>query len=93
MEVSKRMNAISERDYNSSALIKRLQETGDPLILTVEGTVQAVVLNADFYQQLVELADKARSLTTIQKSLEDVEQGKTQAMEKALESIEKKYEV
>ena len=93
MEVSKNVNAISEGEYNSSALIKRLQETGDPLGLTVDGTVQAVVLNAKAYQQLVELAEKSLALKSIQKSLEEVEQGKTQGIEQALESIEKKYEL
>jgi len=93
MEVSKNVNAISEGEYNSSALIKRLQETGDPLGLTVDGTVQAVVLNAKAYQQLVELAEKSLALKSIQKSLEEVEQGKTQEIEQALESIEKKYEL
>ena len=93
MDASKDIYSLTEFEHNSSALIKQLQETGHPLILTVDGTAQAVVLNAKAYQQLVELAERARSLTSIQKSLEDIDQGKTQPIELALEALENKYEV
>ena len=93
MDASKDMHSLTEFEHNSSALIKQLQETGQPLILTVDGTAQAVVLNAKAYQQLIELAERARSLTSIQKSLEEIEQGKTQPVEQALDALGKKYEV
>lgn len=93
MDASKEIHSLTEFEHNSSALIKQLQETGHPLILTVDGTAQAVVLNAKAYQQLVELAERARSLTSIQKSIEDIEQGKIQPIEQALEALGKKYEV
>ncbi len=93
MDASKDIHSLTEFEHNSSALIKQLQETGQPLILTVDGTAQAVVLNAKAYQQLIELADRARSLTSIQKSLEEIEQGKTQPIEQALDALGKKYEV
>ena len=91
MDASKDMHSLTEFEHNSSALIKQLQETGQPLILTVDGTAQAVVLNAKAYQQLIELAERARSLTSIQKSLEEIEQGKTQPIEQALDALGKNY--
>ena len=93
MDASKDMHSLTEFEHNSSALIKQLQETGQPLILTVDGTAQAVVLNAKAYQQLIELAERARSLTSIQKSLKEIEQEKTQPIEQALDALGKKYEV
>lgn len=93
MDASKDIHSLTEFEHNSSALIKQLQETGQPLILTVDGTAQAVVLNAKAYQQLIELAERAPSLTSIQKSLEEIEQGKTQPVEQALDALGKKYEV
>lgn len=89
MDASKEIHSLTEFEHNSSALIKQLQETGHPLILTVDGTAQAVVLNAKAYQHLVELAERARSLTSIQKSIDEIEQGKTQPIEQALEALGK----
>lgn len=42
---------------NSAGMMKRMKRTGRPLILTVNGKAEAVVLDADAYQQVAEQLD------------------------------------
>ena len=74
--------------------IERLRETGEPLVLTVNGRAGLVVQDAEAYQKLVAAADQAdrrETINAILAGLADVEAGRTKPARKALEALAKKY--
>ena len=60
-----------------TAGLRRMEETGSPLVLTVNGKARLVVLDADDYEKLAEAAERAETVDGIRRGLEDVQHGRT----------------
>lgn len=61
--------------------------TGRPLFVTTNGETEAVVLSAAAYDELMEQAELARSLATLDRSMEDIKAGRTRPAKAALRQI------
>jgi hypothetical protein len=55
--------------------IKRLKETGEPQVLTVDGHAEAVVMDVASFERLLELADRADAIAGIRRGLESAARG------------------
>lgn len=64
-----------------------VRETGRPLYITTNGETTAVVLSPETYDALADKAELAESLGLIEKSLEDIREGRTQPAKAALRKI------
>ena len=67
--------------------IQQVRETGRPLYVTTNGETDAVVLSPDAYDALADKAELAESLAMIDRSAEDVREGRTQPATPALRKI------
>jgi len=57
MDLSKDIRSLSDFKRNTSELMERMQESGEPMVLTVNGKAKLVVQHAAPYQKLMESAD------------------------------------
>ena len=64
-----------------------VRETGRPLYVTTNGKTDAVVLSPEAYDALADKAELAESLALIDRSMEEVREGRTQPVKPALERI------
>lgn len=90
------IDSLTNFKRQTSQYLERLQETGDPVVLTVNGKSQVVVQDVAAYQRLVELAAKAdrqETVAAIREGLADVEAGRTKPARAALRALAKKYGV
>ena len=67
--------------------LKQVRETGRPLFITTNGETDAVVLSPEAYDTLADKAELAESLAMIDRSMEDVAEGRTTAAQPALRRI------
>lgn len=76
-------------DFTSHATeaIERLKETGQPQVLTVDGRPEAVVLDVESYQRLLELADRADAIEGIRRGLESMTRGRGLSVEEAFAEL------
>ena len=65
----------------------RVQESGRPLYVTVNGATAAVVLSPEVYDDLLDRAELLASLRSLQASFEDVRQGRVQDAGAAIRDI------
>ena len=65
---------VSDFRANAAAMLKRVRDTGRPLVLTQNGRGAAVLLDVGAYQELLEENDLLRD---IQHGLADVAAGRT----------------
>ena len=88
-------NALSLADFkrNTTKFIKRLVETGHPLVLTVNGKAELVVQDVASYQRILERIDVGQAIEGIQRGLEDVEHGRTQPADEAFERIRAEHDI
>jgi prevent-host-death family protein len=61
--------------------------TGRPLFITTNGETEAVVMSPAMFDTLMEQAELARSLATLDRSTEDVKAGRTRPAKAALREI------
>jgi len=77
IDISRDVDSLSEFKRNTAEFIKRLEETGAPVLLTVNGKAKLVVQDAASYQRIRELLDQAETIEAIRQGLEDVARGRT----------------
>jgi prevent-host-death family protein len=63
--------------------------TSRPLFVTANGETEAVVLSPAAFDELMDQAELARSLTTLDRSMEEVKAGRGKPLKQAIREIAK----
>jgi len=66
IDVTQDIHSLTTFKRNSSGLMKRMKKTGRPIVLTVNGKAEAVLLDAAAYQ---EVASQLEAVTSIRRGL------------------------
>ena len=87
MNLPREIHSLAEFQVQTPDFVRRLRETGEPLVLTIDGKAALVVRDAASYQKLLDLAEEARVLERIRLGFEDMNAGRTEPIESALAEI------
>jgi PHD/YefM family antitoxin component YafN of YafNO toxin-antitoxin module len=68
-----------------------MKETGQPLVLTVDGRAEAVVLDVESYQRLWELADRAEAIRGLRAGLESMKRGEGIPVKEAFARLQAEF--
>ena len=66
---------------------EQVKETGRPLYITTNGETDAVVLSPEAYDALADKAELVESLAMLDRSMEDIREGRTHPAKVALKKI------
>ena len=91
LDISRDIDSLSDFKRNTTEFIKRMQRTGAPVVLTINGKARIVVQDAASYQRMLELLDRAETIEAIRQGLEDVERGKTMSLDRFDKQMRKKF--
>lgn len=89
MARSEDITSFTEHRQHLREHLSRVRETGRPLYITTNGRTDAVVMSPEAYDALAEKAELADSLMHLERSSEDIAQGRTHEAKAALERIAK----
>jgi prevent-host-death family protein len=87
MDLSRDIHSLTEFKKNTPDFLKQLKDTGEPVVLTVNGKAELVVQDAASYQRLLNLAEEAKVIEGIRRGLQDVAAGRTQPIADAFAEI------
>jgi len=87
MNIHKHIHSLTEFKLHTPEFVQQLKETGEPLVLTINGKAELVVQDAASYQKLLDIAEEAKVLEGIRRGLEDMKAGRTQPLEAALADL------
>ena len=87
MKLDRDIHSLTEFKLRTPEFVQQLKETGEPLVLTINGKAELVVQDARSYQKLLDLADEAKVLEGIRRGLDDVKAGRTQPVDAAIADI------
>jgi len=90
LNISRDIHSLSDFKRKTPEFIEQLEKTGEPVILTINGRARLVVQNAESYQRMLELLDRAETIEAIREGLESVEQGKTMSLDQFDKEMRKK---
>lgn len=78
---------LAEFQQNAREHLARLQQSGRPQLLTVDGSPDAVVQSAAAYRALVERLERAESVIGMQRGIEAALRGESVELDEAFEQI------
>ena len=81
------MAPLTDFTQHTDEAIKRLKETGQPQVLTVDGRAEVVVQDVASYQRLLELVDRAEAIEGIRRGLESWKRGRADRRMRSLLSF------
>jgi prevent-host-death family protein len=86
IDVTQDIHSLTTFKRNSSGLMRRMKKTGRPLVLTIKGKAEAVLLDASTYQ---EVADHLDAVASIRRGLAQARKGEGRLAEDALDELER----
>ncbi len=87
------LNSHSLTDFQRNArhFIESLNETQEPMLLTINGEVQAVLVDPVTYQQTEERLERARLIAAIREGEQAIREGRTQPAEDMFAELTAKH--
>lgn len=65
LDISRDIQSLSNFKRNTSSAISQMKQTGEPIVLTVNGKAEVVVQDAKSYQQLLEKIERLEAIAGI----------------------------
>ena len=93
IDISKDIRSLSDFKRNTTEFVRRMKESGEPVVLTVNGRSELVVQDATSYQKLLELVDRLEAIEGIKKGLEEADRGEGVTLEEFDKEMRRKYEI
>ncbi len=76
------IHPLTEFQRNAKKHLTRINKTGRPEVLTVNGKAEAVILGKRSYEQMIEAMEELETLKSIRRGLADMETGRTVSAKK-----------
>jgi prevent-host-death family protein len=92
MDITKDIQPLTNFKRNTTELLRQMKETGEPIVLTINGRAELVVQDAGSYQKLLELVDRLEAIAGVRKGLEESKRGEGQSIEDAVREIREDVE-
>jgi len=86
IDVRRDIHSLTTFKRNSSGLMKQMRKSGRPLVLTVKGKAEVVLLDAATYQQV---ADHLDAVEAIRRGLEQAKRGLGRPVDEVFEELER----
>jgi prevent-host-death family protein len=86
IDVTQDIHSLTTFKRNTSGLMKQMKKTGRPLVLTINGKAEAVLLDATAYQQV---ADHLDALASIRRGLGQARKGEGRLADDVLAELER----
>jgi PHD/YefM family antitoxin component YafN of YafNO toxin-antitoxin module len=86
IDVTQDIHSLTTFKRKSSSLMKKMKKTGRPLVLTINGKAEAIVLDPAAYQQV---ADHLDTIASIRRGLAQARRGEGRPAEDVLDELER----
>lgn len=91
MRITRDIQSLSEFKRHTARFLQQIDETGDPIILTVNGRARYVVQDAAAYEEYLRRKDYWEAVEGIRKGLESMRRGEGRAAEDVFAEFEARH--
>jgi prevent-host-death family protein len=74
---------------NTAEFLRQLKESGNPVVLTINGKAELVVQDAASYQRLFDLAERLETIQAVKESLASADRSEGTPMDVVFDALEK----
>jgi prevent-host-death family protein len=93
LDITKDIQSLTNFRRKSGEFLKQLKKSKRPVVLTVNGKAEAVVLDAEAYQRLLDTAARADVYEAIGQGIEDAVHGRTRPAREAFNELRGRHGV
>ena len=86
IDVTQDIHSLTTFKRNTSGLMKQMKKTGRPLVLTIKGKAEAVLLDAATYQQIADYLD---AVAGIREGLGQMKKGMGRPADQVFDHLER----
>ena len=91
MKFSRDIQSLSVFKRDSAKFLKQIKSTREPILLTVNGKVEAVLSDPDEYQEFLRAKERQEAIEGIRRGRADFEAGRSTEAEDFFREFEAKY--
>jgi PHD/YefM family antitoxin component YafN of YafNO toxin-antitoxin module len=88
---TKGIDSLTNFQKNAKSFTTRLEETKEPLVLTVNGKAKLVIQDAEAYQAMLDELEHNRFIEAVRQGLKESEQGLGRPAEEVFADMKAKY--
>ena len=89
--LTKRSDSLTNFKRKTPAFLDQLRQSGQPIVLTINGKAELVVRDASSYQQLLEAADRLEAIEGIKRGLGEMKAGNGKPLDQVDKEIRKQH--
>lgn len=88
LDINRDIDSLTNFKRNTPDFLRQLKETGEPVVLTINGKAELVVQDSASYQKLMEIAQRAEELESLRVAVEEMKAGKGRPIEEMFAKME-----
>src|ERR1022692_533350 len=89
MDLDREIHPLTDFKRNTAEFLHQLRETGEPVVLTINGKAEIVVQDAKSYQRLHDLAERLETIQAVREGLASADRGEGRPMDSVFDALEK----
>src|SRR5579871_365164 len=91
INVHRDIRSLTDFKRNTNEFVKQMKETKSPVVLTVNGKAELVVQDAESYQALLEIIERAETIEGIRRGLAQMKRGEGRPADEVFAEIRQKF--
>ena len=88
MNLDRDIHPLTDFKRNTADFLAQLKETGNPVVLTINGKAELVVQDAKSYQRIFDLAERLKTIQAVKEGLASVQRGEGKPMDEVFDALE-----
>jgi prevent-host-death family protein len=93
MNLSRDIRPLTDFKRNTAEFLRQLKQTGDPVVLTINGKAELIVQDATSYQKLLDLAERLETIQAVKEGLASVDRGEGRPVDDVFDTLERELRV
>ena len=91
MKLSRDIQSLSVFKRDTAKFRRQLKKTKEPIVLTVNGKADMVVIDAESFDEYLREKDQLDMIASVNRGIDDMRAGRTKPAEQVFREFEKKY--
>ena len=91
MKVTRDIQSLSVFKRDTAKFRRQLKKTKEPIVLTVNGKADMVVIDADSYDEYLQEKDRLDMIASVNRGIDDMRAGRTKPAAQVFKEFEKKH--
>jgi PHD/YefM family antitoxin component YafN of YafNO toxin-antitoxin module len=89
MDLNRDIHPLTDFKRHTADFLTQLKQTGQPVVLTINGKAELIVQDASSYQRLYDLAERLETIQAVKEGLSSIERGEGKPMDDVFAALEK----